>query len=323
MSKLTDKLVGPGEKPKLSPNPDGSGYVQQVEVDSLSSVVDPKENVLYLVEGRQYKYLKEAIIHPGTQQVIVPAGWVRVENGPQSLKVNRGQETPRKVVTEPKERPQVFNIPVSFLKDIFVKGKKLEDYIDSEGGVTEEEMHQYVPQAIAQATANDAKVWEFIDIFEESADLTDYDISLVKPGDIIVDEGMGMVGIVAQKGTNEIYIYAFDNNPTLYFYGSANLEAWTEVLASVTGTKLYQHSLLINNTIEIIVISTDYFNITGDDSADFRNLLINALSIKDIDGGALILESVSYTLQTFSGGAIDEFFDTGTFTDCEDTVTPL
>ena len=98
------------------------------------------------------------MIHPGTNEVIVPAGWVRVENGPESHKVNRGQETPHKVVTEPKERPQVFSGPVAFQEEPTIKGKKLGDYIDSQGGVTEEEMNNALAGYVQKNADGDVSI---------------------------------------------------------------------------------------------------------------------------------------------------------------------
>ena len=292
MSKLDDKLVGPNVKPELSPNPDGSGYVQQLEVDSLSDVVSPKENVLYIVGDRKYKYLSKAVIHPGTNEVIVPAGWVRVENGPQSHKVNRGQETPHNEVTTPKERPQVFNIPVSFLKDIFVKGKKLEDYIDSEGGVTEDEMHAYVPQAI-QA---DKDILSQIEVEEEDGNtliffpshilpISWYDANPDIDDNVFVNyDGIELLNSLGERinsevapdsGTTQIYIvlfgvtnYSKDEMYDLLYMHLANIDDigiyknWYSILnPKPSGTKLYRHVITateenyVDGEVTIIVIS--------------------------------------------------------------------
>ena len=152
MSKLTDKLVGVGVKPDLSPNPEGSGYIKQVNVNgySTSDIVGPQPNVLYiLLDGRQLKYVLEPTPH-----------YVRVENGPDYQKVEGERGTPVHENVPPQERPQVFSGPVAFQEEPTIKGKKLGDYIDSQGGVTEQEMEEYVAdhKELPTLTGNAGKV---------------------------------------------------------------------------------------------------------------------------------------------------------------------
>lgn len=134
MAKLTDQLVGKGEKPKLSPNPDGSGYIKQIEAAALSEIVHPEENVLYIIGDLKYKYLKAAIVEPGTNKVIVPAGFIRVGEAP-NLALHKGEHgTPVKENQAPKQRPKVINEPVAFQNDVFYKGKLLEQQGGGGGG---------------------------------------------------------------------------------------------------------------------------------------------------------------------------------------------
>ena len=137
MSELSDKLVGSGVNPELSPNPNGSGYVGQVEVDSLPES-GIKVNVLYILkDGRQFKY------DPANKS------WVRVENGPDALKEKGEFGTPVKENQTPKARPHVFNEPVAFNGGVTIKGKSIEDYVDTHGGVTQAEMNAAIETAIA------------------------------------------------------------------------------------------------------------------------------------------------------------------------------
>ena len=134
MAKLTDQLVGKGEKPKLSPNPDGSGYIRQVNAEAISDIAAPEENVLYVVAGLKYKYLKAPIVEPGTDKVIVPAGFHRVGEA-SAVALKKGEHgTPVKENQAPKKRPQVFAGPVAFQDDVFYKGKLLENQGGGGGG---------------------------------------------------------------------------------------------------------------------------------------------------------------------------------------------
>ena len=131
MPKLSDKIVGKGQKPELSPNPDGSGYIRQVKINALSDIAAPEENVLYVTRDQKYRYLKAAIVEPGTNRILVPAGFVLVENAP-DLVLQKGEHgTPVKENQAPKQRPQVFAGPVAFQDDVYYKGKLLEN---QEGG---------------------------------------------------------------------------------------------------------------------------------------------------------------------------------------------
>lgn len=129
MVELTDKLVSAGEKPELSPNPDGSAFVKQIEVDALTDVVNPEENVLYIVKGVKWKYRKESIVAPGTNTVITHGGWGRVLVDPEFVAKDGGRETPVQANQTPKERPQVFSNPVAFQDDVTYKGSNLEELI--------------------------------------------------------------------------------------------------------------------------------------------------------------------------------------------------
>ena len=122
----TEKQIGVyyGE---LSPNPDGSAYIKQVDVAALTDVVSPEENVLYIVNGVKWKWYAAPVINPGTKEVLIPAGFSRVEDDPSLLKVDGGRETPVIENQRPKERPVVHNEPVAFNNDVTYKGKPLDE----------------------------------------------------------------------------------------------------------------------------------------------------------------------------------------------------
>lgn len=107
---------------KLSPNPDGSGYVRQVIVPEGETIDEPEENVLYIYRNQKFKYLYAPITEPGTNNVIIPAGWVRVDNLPNLHLKDGGRETPIKENQKPRVRPQVFSNPVAFNEIVQTKG---------------------------------------------------------------------------------------------------------------------------------------------------------------------------------------------------------
>lgn len=110
---------------KLSPNPNGSGYVRQVIIPQGESIAEPQEDTLYLRNGLKFKYLYAPIVDPNTNEIIVPAGWVRVDNLP-NLYLKKGERgTPVKENQPPRKRPHVFNEPVAFQDDVLYKGKLL------------------------------------------------------------------------------------------------------------------------------------------------------------------------------------------------------
>lgn len=229
MSKLTDKLVTPGKKPQLSPNPDGSGYVAQYEVDSLP-LSDIKVNALYILkDGRKFKY------DPAHDT------WLRVENGPDQVNVDGGRGTPVHENQAPKVRPQVFNNPVAFNGEIFVKGKKLQDYIDSQGGVTEEEL-QTALQAYLKKTEG-AKVWYIPDFPDDITNVSND----MKVGDIIVDVANEIVLTIIQNDQNwfmALGLYATTPSEFVLEKGVDEEFRMDELKA---GTKLYTHELVFDN----------------------------------------------------------------------------
>jgi hypothetical protein len=248
--KLTDKLVGGGVKPELSPNPNGSGYTKQVEVDALSSVVNPEENVLYICQGRKYKYLEQAIIDPATNKVLVPSGFVRVDNGPLVHLVKGERGTPVHENVPPQVPPRVFNEPVALNGGVTVKGKKLEDYIDSEGGVTEEELANAL--ALYAKKVDSAQKYVVSDI-EAIPSAT---IALLKVGDIIIEqteEDGDFTWIVSEQSPSDFVLVCVDNQVIhiVYYYYDATEEQWTieenvqYQLSNIKG--LYMHMLYFNN----------------------------------------------------------------------------
>ena len=177
MSKLTDKLVGSGVKPELSPNPAFSGFTKQIvyEVGSLPKTLTELATYIDGVDTTYYDLRIENWLHIEPHMLFVfvaPNGeevyWTVNDPRPdgyatpaenicrvypnltaQGGVLEKGEHgTPVKEVTAPKVRPHVFNEPVAFNEGVFVKGKKLEDYIDSEGGVTEEEMENFVENVL-------------------------------------------------------------------------------------------------------------------------------------------------------------------------------
>lgn len=158
-TKVTDQKVPegkiisgvPGVVGELSPNPAGSGYVKQVVVDSLSSVVSPEPNVLYIVGDKKYKYLSAPVLDPSTNEVLIPAGWNRVGARADSFS-KEGERHDPKIDNEASRKPdgvvppQVFNHPVAFNGGVTIKGKEIEDYIDSQGGVTQAELDAAVTE---------------------------------------------------------------------------------------------------------------------------------------------------------------------------------
>lgn len=266
--KLTDKLVGGGVKPELSPNPNGSGYTKQVEVDSLLSIDNPEVNVLYICQGRKYKYA-HAIIDPGTNKILVPAGFVRVENGPQVHNVDGGRGTPVHENVHPQVPPRVFNEPVALNGGVTIKGKKLEDYIDSEGGVTEEELANTLALYAKKVDTASKYVVSDLDAIPSAT------IALLKAGDVILVEtgGIGDVPliydtwIVTGKQEEGICLITSATGTAIeticYSYedGAWVRDSDEDVTFTGDSTKLYLHHVKTNESFKAIVEITNTSNV--------------------------------------------------------------
>lgn len=271
---LSDKVVSKGEKPKLSPNPDGSGYVKQVLVssDSTSGIIDPEENVLYILsDGRQFKYLIDHDPH-----------FVRVENGPNYQTKDGGRETPHRVVTSPKEAfEKIFNGNVGFNGGVFVKGKKLEDYIDSQGGVTQQELEE----AVSDLKSETATIWELTGFFDE--DISDFDIAGMKVGDIIVDSDYLMAAIVTTISEDSDGHLTFlsgtginEEGLSRYFIYQNN--GW-DIYVPEPGTVLYQHEVTISGLDDESNPNTFSYKAVSRDGASWAGTFTDDGFISNID----------------------------------------
>ena len=137
----------PGE---LSPNPAHSGFTSQRIVDSLPA--SGELNVLYIVP---IKNNGNIVGYKKWTWDLEKREWRRVYGSIANLKLENGRrETPTIVSNAPKEATKVINETVIFNNDVFIKGKTLEDYIDSEGGVTEQELEAALEQKANLSGAN-------------------------------------------------------------------------------------------------------------------------------------------------------------------------
>lgn len=278
---VSGKVVDNG----LSPNPDGSGYVKQVNATSLNAI-NPEENVLYVVGDRKFKYLKTDIVDPGTNKIIIPHGFNRVFAIPSVAQVKGVHGTPRKENVTPKEIPQVFPHPVAFLKEVYVKGKKLEDYIDAQGGVTEEELQAALAAYLKKTDG--AVIWNDIIHVGVNNCYMPFDM---KAGDIALYSGMFYLITAVTKSSNAVTAATF--YPLNTSFGTITIRrynngTWSSVETLIAGTKLYKHVARLQNnwsgdvfTIEMVIISTDSQSLAGKDtqlkvngfvSATWRNL---------------------------------------------------
>lgn len=240
MGKLTDKLVGQGTAPELSPNPNGSGYTKQVEIishngstiyfldgDGNTQTGTAEENVLYLEGELKYKYLRNAIIKPGTNEIVVPAGWVRVENGPNSYKKDGGRGTPVHENVQPQVPPRVFNEPVALNGGVTIKGKKLEDYVDTHGGVTHEELDEAIQGVEQQIT----------DLPDLNAD--NFDSGDATEGQVLTANGEGGAAFVTPSTEKGLYLHrvAFTTSRIIEVISNDN----TPFTNSTIAAWLYNH----------------------------------------------------------------------------------
>lgn len=243
--KLTDKLVGDGVKPELSPNPYGSGYTKQVEVDSLLSIDNPEVNVLYICQGRKYKYA-HAIIDPGTNKILVPAGFVRVENGPQVHNVDGGRGTPVHKNVAPQVPPRVFNEPVALNGGVTIKGKTIEELIGQGGGSSED----------------GPKVYEV----EDLSTLPSATVAQLKMGDIVVTSSNGM---------SYLYTVTYKEDKEL----NEDLEVNAIYLVNVNGVQVEEHRYVYDEENEEWVYDADYMVILESTKMYLHHIKINIGSL--------------------------------------------
>lgn len=253
MAKLTDKLVGVGVKPELSPNPDGSGYVKQVEIvshegstiyfldgDGVTQSATAEENVLYIqLDGRQYKYNH--------------GQWLRVESGPNTQLKEGGRGTPVHENTKPKVRPRVFSEPVALQEDTYYKGKLLEDLIGSGSGGGEDSGINIVK--FSDVALNSGGQASLVPTVEQWSLMADTDKECV----VIVGLTSGATLCLNRVAvaTSRI-IFASQNSTTEY------VEDATAVFIHVDGDGYYSGGIIVTTMLEA--------NITLDDNVEYAEL---------------------------------------------------
>jgi len=147
-SETPSNLVAEGNKPELSPNPAGFGFTKQRTVDELPEQGEP--NTVYLLNVYNngthigYRIFKWTPSDGYTQFGATP-----------DLKLEKGAQEQKAIeVNAPKQAPEkVFTGEVVFLQEPTIKGKKLSEYIDSVGGVTEAELQAAVTELQNQINA--------------------------------------------------------------------------------------------------------------------------------------------------------------------------
>ena len=241
---------------ELSPNPAGSGYVKQVVVDSLSSVVSPEPNVLYIVGDKKYKYLSAPIVNPGTNEVLVPAGWNRVGARADSFS-KEGERHDPKIVNEASRKPdgfippRVFNEPVALNGGVTIKGKTIEELIGQGGGSSEDEPKIYEIEddlsTLPSATVAQLKVGDIVVVASSDGNTYSYIVSRK-------EEGVGELStttsiyFVSVGSVVEEYRFVYDEENQEWAYDSD----YSEILEN---TKLYLHRLLFTDDIAEIITS--------------------------------------------------------------------
>lgn len=150
VSETPADLVAEKAAPELSPNPAGFGFTKQVQVDSLAAVGSPRFDTLYLVRIYDvnghvkdfYRYRWTCDKAAGAEGARTEPHWERVFNPVNNVKHEDGEHvTPVHENTAPKTAPEkIFTGKVVFNREPTIEGKKLHDWVDSEGGVTQEEL---------------------------------------------------------------------------------------------------------------------------------------------------------------------------------------
>ena len=158
--------------------------------------------------------------------------------------------TPVEVVTPAEEGFKCVRDIYNFLNGIRIKGKTIEEYVDYEGGVTQQELvAALVPYAKKTDLNGKANVWRNDYIGNENIWTNE-----IKVGDIIVDSSGPFVGIVTEiefevetQALYSVIITGLEGaaNPTRYFFESG---AWSSQDYD-GGIKLYVHEIIIVGTV--------------------------------------------------------------------------
>lgn len=179
-----------------------------------------------------------------------------------------------------------------------------------------------------------ARVWNFEDLLYDDADISDYDLSGVKAGDIIYDTGAVMIGLVYSKQQNNFSIVAFNlegQSPIPIQLISSDYNSWGLYEPLQVGTKLYKHTISftndVNHTKLILITTTPSAYNSFNSIPKSLSEVINAYRESDDLGVGQVLrllESVSLFVSyyDFDNEVVreDEWQDNVAFTD---TVTPL
>ena len=243
--------------------------------------------------------------------------------------------------TEVKPEPNLVN----FLKGILIKGKKLEDYIDSEGGVTEEELQA----ALADYAKKSELGLEFIE-WDGERNFTSAEFTKLITGKVGVKQnqrdGVGneyyyiYLPTYIEIGGTSIELSCIDvygENATgielngLLIYTDGSFELYRNSLSIFVGTKLYKHEINFsfvdsdtNLTLPMYVISTKSTPYTLDDASWF----VGVEGVISITFDEYLAVSM-FVPQLYYDSDADKIYDVvegtsfDTITDFMDTVTEL
>ena len=211
-SETPSNLVADDEAGKLSPNPAGFGFTKQVTVSSLSSPGSP--DTLYLVpqydgEGHVkecYKYKWNAGAY-AFERVFEPVNNVAYKDGEHA--------TPVVENNPPKEAPEkVFTGEVVFNQEPTIEGKKLHDWVDSEGGVTQEELDAALAEKQDKLDSTSAPAGVVVKLigFDSQGHVVNDDV----PEGIVVDDALDneSTNAISNKAVSDTFAAAYDSSET-------------------------------------------------------------------------------------------------------------
>ena len=224
-------LVAPAEKPdQLSPNPANSGFTKQLFVDSLPETGEP--NVIYVTP----KQAAGGVVgYKNYKWDITSKKWERVLGSDPALKVlNGGQGVVDNEVNPPKKAPEkVFTGEVVFNQEPTIEGKKLHDWVDSEGGVTQEELNTALgnyykkTETYSKTEVNDALALKQDKLDNTSAptgvvvkllgfDSQGHVVNDDVPEGIVVDDALDneSTNAVSNKAVSDVLAEAYDSTKT-------------------------------------------------------------------------------------------------------------